>query len=72
MALIRGGSDARQPVVVDTLGGFMHVRWAAGAAAKPNGQLVFFAEFLGPSACSSAECWRTCYSRSNLDPQIQL
>jgi len=33
-------------MVVDTLGGRMHVRWDEGAAATPNGQLVFFAEFL--------------------------
>lgn len=32
--------------VVDTLGGRMHVRWDEQAAATPNGQLVFFAEFL--------------------------
>ena len=32
--------------VVDTLGGRMHVRWDADAAATPHGQLVFFAEFL--------------------------
>jgi hypothetical protein len=34
-----------QPQVVDTLGGRMHVRWDASAAAKPHGQLVCFAEF---------------------------
>ncbi len=33
-------------MVVDTLGGRMHVRWDDGAAATPHGQLVFFAEFL--------------------------
>jgi hypothetical protein len=31
---------------IDTLGGRMHVRWDAQAAATPHGQLVFFAEFL--------------------------
>ena len=46
-ALIQGGSGAEQPLVVDTLGGRMHVRWDSGAAATPHGQLVFFAEFLG-------------------------
>ncbi|WP_198970935.1 hypothetical protein [Xylophilus sp. ASV27] len=35
-----------EPMVVDTLGGRMHVRWDDGAAATPHGQLVFFAEFL--------------------------
>jgi hypothetical protein len=34
------------PQVVDTLGGRMHVRWDEHAAATPNGQLVFFAQFL--------------------------
>ena len=38
--------DGHQLQVVDTLGGRMHVRWDEGAAAKPHGQLVFFAEFL--------------------------
>ena len=33
-------------MAVDTLGGRMHVRWDEGAQATPNGQLVFFAEFL--------------------------
>jgi hypothetical protein len=33
-------------MVVDTLGGRMHVRWDESAQATPNGQLVFFAEFL--------------------------
>lgn len=37
---------AAGPQVVDTLGGRMHVRWDEQAAATPNGQLVFFAEFL--------------------------
>ena len=45
-ALIQGGGEAESPVVVDTLGGRMHVRWDSGAAATPHGQLVFFAEFL--------------------------
>jgi len=31
---------------VDTLGGRMLVRWDEGAQATPNGQLVFFTEFL--------------------------
>ena len=39
-----GGVD--EAMVVDTLGGRMHVRWDEGAPATPNGQLVFFAEFL--------------------------
>ena len=41
-----GGDEPSQPLVVDTLGGRMHVRWDEGAAATPHGQLVFFAEFL--------------------------
>ena len=40
-----GGAD--EAMVVDTLGGRMHVRWDDSAQATPNGQLVFFAEFLG-------------------------
>jgi hypothetical protein len=40
------GQGGRQPQVVDTLGGRMHVRWDEAAAATPHGQLVFFAEFL--------------------------
>jgi len=40
------GQGPDEPQVVDTLGGRMHVRWDEGAAATPNGQLVFFAEFL--------------------------
>lgn len=31
--------------MVDTLGGRMHIPWDEAAAALPNGQLVFFAEF---------------------------
>ena len=37
-------TEAAMPV--DTLGGRMLVRWDEGAQATPNGQLVFFAEFL--------------------------
>ena len=38
---------ATEPAMaVDTLGGRLHVRWDEGAQATPNGQLVFFAEFL--------------------------
>jgi len=40
------GEESAQAQVVDTLGGRMHVRWDAGGAATPHGQLVFFAEFL--------------------------
>ena len=45
-ALARLNQDADTAQVVDTLGGRMHVRWDAAAAATPHGQLVFFAEFL--------------------------
>lgn len=41
-----GGDEPSPPLVVDTLGGRMHVRWDEGAAATPHGQLVFFSEFL--------------------------
>lgn len=35
-----------EAMVVDPLGGRMQVRWDEGAQATPNGQLVFFTEFL--------------------------
>ena len=37
---------SEQAMVVDTMGGRMHVRWDEAAQATPHGQLVFFAEFL--------------------------
>jgi hypothetical protein len=37
---------ATDSMVVDTLGGRMHVHWDESAQATPNVQLVFFAEFL--------------------------
>jgi hypothetical protein len=37
---------SEQAMVVDTMGGRMHVRWDETAQATPHGQLVFFAEFL--------------------------
>jgi hypothetical protein len=42
-ALAKASEDA---MVVDTMGGRMHVRWDETAQATPHGQLVFFAEFL--------------------------
>jgi len=33
-------------MVVDTMGGRVHVRWDETAQATPYGQIVFFAEFL--------------------------
>ncbi len=41
--LARASEDA---MVVDTMGGRMHVRWDETAQATPHGQIVFFAEFL--------------------------
>lgn len=41
-----GEPQVDEPMVVDTLGGRMHVHWDTAAQATPNGQLVFFAEFL--------------------------
>ena len=35
-----------EPLVVDTMGGRIHVQWDESAQATPNGQLVFLAEFL--------------------------
>ena len=45
LSIAADGGDSTA-MVVDTLGGRMHVRWDEGAPATPNGQLVFFAEFL--------------------------
>ena len=42
-ALAKASEDA---MVVDTMGGRMHVRQDKTAQATPHGQLVFFAEFL--------------------------
>ena len=42
-ALAKASEDA---MVVQTMGGRMHVRWDETARATPHGQLVFFAEFL--------------------------
>ena len=44
--LIRAGEKDDTALAIDKLGGRMHVRWDAQAAATPHGQLVFFAEFL--------------------------
>lgn len=43
-----------KPMVVDTLGGRMHVYWDTAAHATPNGQLVFFAEFLNTAGVFDA------------------
>lgn len=37
---------SEEAMVVQTLGGRMHVQWDDTASATPHGQLVFFAEFL--------------------------
>ena len=37
---------SEEALVVQTMGGRMHVRWDETAKATPHGQLVFFAEFL--------------------------
>ena len=42
-ALALAGEDA---MVVQTMGGRIHVRWDETVRATPHGQLVFFAEFL--------------------------
>jgi len=44
-----------EPMVVDTPGGRIHVQWDQKASATPNGQLVFFAEFL--HAAGLYESW---------------
>ena len=42
-ALAQASQDA---IVVDPMGGRVHVRWDETAQATPQGQIVFFAEFL--------------------------
>ena len=37
---------SQEAMVVQTMGGRVHVRWDKTARATPHGQLVFFAEFL--------------------------
>jgi hypothetical protein len=37
---------SEEAMVVDTMGGRMHVRWDEAAQATPHGQIAFFAEFL--------------------------
>ena len=44
--LTQGSDGPEQPVVVDTLGGRIHLRWDKGETATAHGQLAFFAEFL--------------------------
>ena len=39
---IAAPKPAVEPMVVDTLGGRMHVCWDESSQATPNGQLVFF------------------------------
>ena len=41
--LAQASEDA---MVVDTMGGRMHVRWDETVQATPHGQIAFFAEFL--------------------------
>ena len=43
MVLAQASEDA---MVVDTMGGRVHVRWDETAQATPHGQIVFFPEFL--------------------------
>jgi len=37
---------SEEAMLVDTMGGRMHVRWDETAQATPHGQIAFFAEFL--------------------------
>lgn len=52
---------AVEPMVVDTLGGRMQVCWDGSSHATPNGQLVFFAEFL--RAAGVFDGWAACRMR---------
>jgi hypothetical protein len=51
---LTAAGEVDEAMVVDTLGGRMHVRWDEGAPATPHGQLVFFAEILATAGCSIA------------------
>jgi len=46
MTTVSALAAASEAMVVQTLGGRVHVRWDESAQATPHGQLVFFAEFL--------------------------
>lgn len=48
----RASQDA---MVVDTMGGRMHVHWDGTAHATPHGQIVFFAEF--PATAGVFDRW---------------
>ena len=50
--LAQASEDA---MVVDTMGGRMHVRWDETAQATPHGQIAFFAEFLATAGVF--DCW---------------
>ena len=47
----------REGLVVQTMGGRMHVRWDETAQATPHGQVVFFAEFLATAPGCSIAGW---------------
>jgi hypothetical protein len=51
---LTAAGEVDEAMVVDTLGGRMHVRWDEGAPATPHGQGVFFAELLATAGCSIA------------------
>jgi hypothetical protein len=53
-ALARASEDA---MVVQTMGGRIHVPWDETARATPHGQLVFFAEFLATAGAGVFERW---------------
>ena len=50
-------TDRTEPMIVDTPGGRMHVQWDQKTSATPNGQLVFFAEFLHTAELYEAYYW---------------
>jgi hypothetical protein len=69
--LIRAGEKDDTALAIDTLGGRMHVRWDAQAAATPHGQLVFFAEFLAATGVFD-RCVKECpleYASNNAPPK---
>ena len=45
-AIQTSSNEGEEPMVVDTPGGRIHVRWDMQTSATPSAQLTFFAEFL--------------------------
>jgi len=57
VALADSADGGDTPLVVDTLGGRVHVRWDRVAAATPHVHLVFFTEFLAATDVFERWVW---------------